>query len=76
MSNGGASTPSGSVASASGSRSSGNTYRSSSRYSPGQASSLLLNAVLGAAQVAAGLYSTTLNSVTRVALASAAKKRK
>ncbi len=71
VSNGGASTPSGSVASASGSRSSGNTYRSTSSYKPGQATSLLLNAVLGAAQVAAGLYSSTLNSVTRVALASA-----
>lgn len=76
VSNGGASTPSGSVASASGSRSSGNTYRSNSSYKPGQVSGMLLNAVLGAAQVAAGLYSSTLNSVTRVALASAAKKRK
>ena len=71
VSNGGASTPSGSVASASGSRSSGNTYRSNSSYRPGQATSLLLNAVLGAAQVAAGLYSSTLNSITHVALASA-----
>ena len=76
VSNGGASTPSGSVASASGSRSSGNTYRSNSSYRPGQFTSILLSSVLGAAQVAAGLYSTTLNSVTRVALASAAKKRK
>ena len=67
VSNGGASTPSGSVASASGSRSSGNTYRSNSSYKSGQ----LLNAVLGAAQVAAGLYSSILNSVTRVALSSA-----
>lgn len=71
VSNGGASTPSGSVAQASGSRSSGNTYRSNSSYKPGQLTSILLSAVLGAAQVASGLYSSTLNSVTRVALASA-----
>lgn len=75
VSNGGASTPAGAVAEAKGFRSYGNTYRSYSNYKPGQLSSIFLNAVLGAVQVAAGLYSSALNSFTRVALASAAKYR-
>ena len=75
VSNGGASTPSGSVAQVSPYRSYGNTYRSNSSYRAGQFTSILLSSILDAAQVAAGLYSTTLNSVTRVALASAAKYR-
>ena len=73
FSNGGASTPSGNAASSSGSRSSGNSYRSSSSYKAGQFTGMLLNAVLGAAQVAAGLYTTTLNNVTRVAISQASK---
>lgn len=75
VSNGGASTPSGSAAQVSPYRSYGHTYRSNSSYRAGQFTSILLNSVLGAAQVAAGLYSSTLNSVTRVALASASKYR-